>query len=287
VHVVSFVQSVLVCSLSLYVMWADDERREMDWQGRVWGYTGGTGLIQGFGCGYFLWDLWITATNLSMFGPGMLAHAISALTVFSFGFRPFVNYYAPNFILYELSSPFLNIHWFCDKLDLTGSTIQLINGIFLLTTFFLCRLVWGTYSSFRVFNDVLKAYNYDYLVVTNATISTPPAQTIAGLESTSGIMAYAGKHEAPVWLITSYALSNITLNCLNWFWMNKMIATIRKRFDPPWGTKRAEKTELKDVDVSRGVYADGHKSVELEATEIRKRPVAQRVLTGGSDLMMA
>jgi hypothetical protein len=86
VHVVSFVQSVLICSLALYVMWADDERREMNWQGRVWGYTGSTGLIQSFGLGYFLWDLYITATNLSMFGVGMLMHAISALVVYSFGF---------------------------------------------------------------------------------------------------------------------------------------------------------------------------------------------------------
>jgi hypothetical protein len=86
VHIVSFVQSVLICALALYVMWVDDERRSMNWQGRVWGYTGGTGLIQSFGCGYFLWDLWITATNLKMFGVGMLLHAISALTVFSFGF---------------------------------------------------------------------------------------------------------------------------------------------------------------------------------------------------------
>jgi hypothetical protein len=86
VHVVSFTQSVLICGLALYVMWVDDERREMNWQGRVWGYTGGTGLIQSFGAGYFLWDLWITATNLNMFGIGMLLHAISAITVFSFGF---------------------------------------------------------------------------------------------------------------------------------------------------------------------------------------------------------
>jgi hypothetical protein len=86
VHVVSFVQSVLICAISLYVIRVDDERREMNWQGRVWGYTGSTGLIQSFAMGYFLWDFWITATNLSMFGIGMLAHAVSALTVFSFGF---------------------------------------------------------------------------------------------------------------------------------------------------------------------------------------------------------
>jgi hypothetical protein len=86
VHVVSFVQSVLVCAMALYEMAYDEERAQMDWQERVWGYTGGTGLIEAFGCGYFLWDLIVTAMNYSMYGFGTLAHAVSAITVFSFGF---------------------------------------------------------------------------------------------------------------------------------------------------------------------------------------------------------
>jgi hypothetical protein len=86
VHVVSLVQSVLVCIIAAYIMIFDQERKQMDWQERVWGYTGGTGLIQAFGCGYFLWDLIVTATHYRMYGFGTLAHAISALTVFSFGF---------------------------------------------------------------------------------------------------------------------------------------------------------------------------------------------------------
>jgi hypothetical protein len=86
VHVVSFVQSVVVCAMALYEMAYDEERAQMDWQERVWGYTGGTGLIEAFGCGYFLWDLIVTATNYSMYGFGTLAHAVSAIIVFSFGF---------------------------------------------------------------------------------------------------------------------------------------------------------------------------------------------------------
>ena len=58
----------------------------MDWEGRVYGYTGAGGMLQGFAAGYFLWDLCVCITNVSVFGPGLLAHAIAALTVFSFGF---------------------------------------------------------------------------------------------------------------------------------------------------------------------------------------------------------
>jgi TLC domain len=86
VHVVSLCQSSLINVLALWVMWTDNERWNMDWKERVWGYTGAAGMIQGLAAGYFLWDLMITIKNFKSFGPGMLAHAASALIVFSFGF---------------------------------------------------------------------------------------------------------------------------------------------------------------------------------------------------------
>jgi hypothetical protein len=86
VHVVSLCQSVVINILALWVMWTDEERKGMDWQQRIWGYTGAAGMIQGLATGYFLWDLMISLQNAKLFGPGMLAHAFSALLVFSFGF---------------------------------------------------------------------------------------------------------------------------------------------------------------------------------------------------------
>lgn len=86
VHIVSFVQSTLICTLALYVMKNDRDRAEMSWEEKVHGYTGASGLIQGFAAGYFVWDLVITLQNVRIFGLGMLAHAVSALFVFSLGF---------------------------------------------------------------------------------------------------------------------------------------------------------------------------------------------------------
>jgi hypothetical protein len=86
VHIVSFVQSTLICSLALWVMWKDKELNQMDKTERVHGYTGASGLVQAFAAGYFLWDLVITVQNVRIFGVGMLFHAISALCVFSLGF---------------------------------------------------------------------------------------------------------------------------------------------------------------------------------------------------------
>jgi TLC domain len=313
VHVVSFVQSVLVCILALWVMVKDKERSWFNkpkgkdgwwsggWEERVWGYTGGLGLVQAAGCGYFLWDLVVSTLHLDMFGLGLLAHAISALIVFSFGFvgassrphqwlqtnrrlqRPFVNYYAPTFILYELSSPFLNIHWFCDKLDLTGSATQLINGFFLLGSFFGCRLVWGSWQSICVFIDVWKAGLAGGLSMSMEPKAGMYNSTVAVIQSFSPsaeVLRFANPggmpNAVPLWLAGSYLIANICLNGLNWYWFSKMIATIRKRFPPPLGTMRVVKKEeekpiLVETDMGRAVYADGHKSVELEQTEIRRR----------------
>ena len=153
-----------------------------------------------------------------------------------------MNFYAPTFLLYELSSPFLNIHWFCDKLDLTGSIYQAVNGALLTSTFFGCRLVWGNINSFYVLYDILRAIASGRTVVTALDMGAPKFYTTETLRAISQDeqgqrMAFAGVQFVPLWLGMVYLTSNLTLNALNIVWFSKMIQTIRKRFDPPLGTK--------------------------------------------------
>lgn len=88
VHVVSMVQSLLINTLALWVMFTDGERKAMGGSvvERVYGYTGASGLIQGLACGYFLWDLVVSTRYIKIFGLGIWAHAVTALCVFGFGF---------------------------------------------------------------------------------------------------------------------------------------------------------------------------------------------------------
>ena len=53
---------------------------------RVWGYTGATGMVQGFSAGYFLWDLGVCMADVGVHGWGALTHAAAALTVSLLGF---------------------------------------------------------------------------------------------------------------------------------------------------------------------------------------------------------
>ncbi|KAI5797700.1 TLC domain-containing protein [Geopyxis carbonaria] len=276
VHVVSFVQSVFICALALWGMFNDHDRNSWDNNSedsalyRVFGYTVTGGAVQGYAAGYFLWDLMISVYHVKIMGWGFVAHAISALLVFGLGFRPFVNYYAPIFILFELSSPFLNIHWFCDKLNLTGSRIQLVNGFFLLGTFFLCRIVWGTYNSVLVFKDVFNIY------------ATPPPSAHPKLDPLStqetpidgaAIHPFAGM-TVPLWLVVVYLGSNICLNGLNYFWFSRMIQTVSARFQGPKKVKvdEDEKVWIEGADMD---FASPAELVKMEAHELHRRYVSK------------
>lgn len=186
--------------------------------------------------------------------------------------------------MYELSSPFLNIHWFCDKLDLTGSNIQAINGAFLVSTFFCCRLIWGTYSSVAVFNDIYRGMQAGFTKPTVVEKLTAFAREGDINDPLGQTTAFMGVRYLPVWLGAAYLASNLVLNALNFYWFSKMIQTIRKRFDPPWGTKgigpdkiqwevqeKPGKTSGESTTIQRGVYTDGTKTVEVTGTTQRSK----------------
>ncbi|KAK4693583.1 hypothetical protein P7C71_g3847, partial [Lecanoromycetidae sp. Uapishka_2] len=229
IHVVSMFNSVFICSLALWVLLGDEERKKMDAEERIWGYTGAMGMTQAFAAGYFVWDTWASALYLEVTGPGALAHAVSALTISSLGFRPFANYYGIAFILYEMSTPFLNMHWFLDKCNMTGTSFQLYNGIVLLVTFLASRLVWGTYQSLRMYQDIWLVSQTAGSSAKNWYSSGPVSPSREPL----GSMRFAGKRALPPWLPLVYLGSNTLLTLLNFYWFWRMIAAVKKRFPPP------------------------------------------------------
>ncbi|KAI4092072.1 MAG: hypothetical protein LQ344_003727 [Seirophora lacunosa] len=297
VHVVSLFQSIFVCAAALWVMAVDDERRHMDWKERIWGYTGGGGMIQAFAAGYFLWDLQICLRYFGVFGIGLLMHAVAALVVFSLGFRPFVNFYGPTFILYELSSPFLNFHWFFDKLQMTGSRAQWYNGILLLASFFCCRLLWGTYQSLRVYQDCWAALHVQN-TTTLPSFITPAASTsnlpahnnnptgipemMQQATDNAGIMRFHPEPQdnIPTWLALTYLGSNVVLNTLNFYWFGKMMETVKKRFRaPPAKGKKEEEGEEEEEEEVPDVVVEG---VELDGRVVEDgAPVGGEGTDGG------
>ncbi|KAG9186525.1 hypothetical protein G6011_09633 [Alternaria panax] len=237
IHCVSMIQAVFICAAALWVIFEDEQRHEMDWRGRLWGYTPASGMVQGFAAGYFLWDLQISAQYIHIAGVSSLIHAIGALAVTCIGFKPFGNYYGLSFVLYELSTPFLNIHWFCDKLNMTGSKLQLYNGIALLVMFFCCRIVWGSYQSVMIYSDIYKALTMPKPELMSSLLdaqkSDGRANNSMGLEGPGSLVV----GELPMWLVSVYLVGNTALSMLNFYWFSQMIKAVRKRFVPVDETK--------------------------------------------------
>ena len=89
-----------------------------------------------------------------------------------------------------------------------------------------------------MFNDVYHAITAGYTTpqyfhddiaksLNSSDVSDPVAQTTV----------FMTVRYLPFWLGASYLTSNVVLTLLNFFWFFKMIQTIRKRFEPPFGTK--------------------------------------------------
>ena len=140
---------------------------------------------------------------------------------------------------------------------MTGSVYQLINGIFLLMTFLGCRLVWGTYQTVRVYQDVW-----------NSLFHTPAAAGKSAIPIHEGIMRFAGEEYVPVWLAFTYLGSNIILNTLNFYWFGKMIEALRKRFTPPKDVKE------KPI-ATKSIESNGSVRVDVDQTEVRRRRVVE------------
>jgi hypothetical protein len=86
IQCVSMVQSILICTMSLYVIFNDEERAAMNAEERVWGFTSAGASVQAFAMGYFIWDFGNAIQHLKYVGVPMLLHAISCCAVYALGF---------------------------------------------------------------------------------------------------------------------------------------------------------------------------------------------------------
>ncbi|KAJ3107989.1 hypothetical protein HDU97_002569 [Phlyctochytrium planicorne] len=192
---VSFSHATIISALAIPLLLDTDLQKDP-----VFGYKHSAGNVYAITCGYFVWD---TVYSLWEGNLGFIIHGVACFIVFILSFRPFLQYYGGVFLLFELSTPFLNIHYFCDKFGYSGTMLQMINGIILLAVFFGARLVFGFYSSYNFFVDVTR--NMDKI---------------------------------PFYIVAIYFSLNVVLNSLNVYWFYKMILSIRKRFKPKSKTKK-------------------------------------------------
>jgi hypothetical protein len=171
----------------------------------------------------------------------------------------------------------------------------------LLFSFFSARLVWGTYQSLRVYQDVWAAVQSKPMNVTDVLAKRMASPAVLNalvdgeevVKANEEVLKFAGRNVVPVWLAITYLGSNLILNSLNFYWFGKMIETVMKRFRPKEeGVKEVKEgvmvegvdveidedlvdgkvlEEMEEEEVKRGLDWEGKKSVIVERKEVRRR----------------
>jgi hypothetical protein len=232
-RVVSLTQSSIISVFSTYLLISNHSARSnRDWVSRIYSYDSSEGHLLSIAVGYFAWHLPVTVIHRRRYGWGMVAHGVICFFCFSTSYvcifsaspvlpimlfstyqpqRPFASHYVPVFLLYEASNIFLNFYRFFSKLNMVTSTPSIINAVLLIATFFIVRLVWGSYQTAAMYRDIWSAY-------------------------TSSLSPGLVRSPVPLWLALWTMGANGVLCCLNVFWFGKIVSTMVQKLS----RKRAE-----------------------------------------------
>lgn len=192
IHVVSMINCLVMMGLSWPLF--KDPILSAD---TIYGYTPFAGFVGAYSMGYFTWDTLVCLQHVKMFGPEFLIHGSVAAFVFIQGFRPYILYYAPIFLMFEASTPFVNVHWFSSHLP-EGSIpeiVKIVNGLLLMLVFFCARILWGWYWAIL--------FAFDTLGDKSGKVS--------------------------MFIPWSIFLCNMALNVLNVYWFSKMVDALLKK----------------------------------------------------------
>lgn len=164
IHIVSMVQCVISIAI-LIPHWNNPGfvNRVTDPAQSISGYTPYGGMVAAITLGYFVWDVVVCIKYYSLFGLGFLLHGLAAFYVFGAALYPFCQPWALAFLLFELSTPFVNINWFASKLPAgtISDKVYVVNGLILLVVFFTVRILWGFYAVGMVATDIYYSWgNY-------------------------------------------------------------------------------------------------------------------------------
>jgi len=195
-RIIALVHALIVAPLSTYLVYKYGfpwNKSETDYDAQEIKLYYNTICIS---IGYFIWDVIYSISDYKKGGFGFIIHGVCALLIYVFTFRHHVlGHYSIMYLTYELSTIFLHIYWILDKVDMTGSTLQLIDSIILLIIFLAVRIIFGNITITRLL--------YDLIFV---------------------------RKVCSIYLSLFFFLNIIPMQALNLIWYYKMILSVLKRF---------------------------------------------------------
>lgn len=174
-------------------------------ESRVHGYLPIYGNLMAFTIGYFLFDFSLCVYHVRMYGYGFIIHAILGIVSMSLSLRPCMMYPASRFLIFELSTLFVNSHWIIEKLGFGGTKLILVNDIIGFLIYVVVRLFFGPYLTYRFASDL-----------------------------------YAERHKIKITFSILASLGHITTHTLNFYWFFKLLKSVRKSMNSTRQSKKAK-----------------------------------------------
>jgi hypothetical protein len=197
VRMSSWMNCFLVVPFSIVVLLSPAETTELSASvsSRFFGFHPYSHVLYTLAAGYFLFDLIHNLVEYS--GVAFLIHGVLCFTLYFCGLRPFAHYWGLGYLLFELSTIFMNaIHVEDRILKIRKSSLLFkATGLCFALSFFGARIVFGNYMNFYFWQDIFSVLS-----------SNPSLEKII--------------------LMGLYGVSNVALSALNLFWMYKIFEKV-------------------------------------------------------------
>lgn len=124
------------------------------WSHRISFISNESQLLSNFTCGYFLYDMALCSIRFKYVGSMFLGHAILAFAINLISITSGVgHFYTAAFIVWETSTPFVNIRYFMNKLGV--HVFEKINNVLIMLAFLICRIIWGSFIYYILVIDTV------------------------------------------------------------------------------------------------------------------------------------
>lgn len=146
-RVVSFVHCIIIIPLAAFTLMDESIRRD-----HATGYSDTWLLCNTVAAGFFIWDTFVCLKHFKTFGISFVIHAVLCMAAYVLcSLAPIaaggysMPFWCSAALLFESSTPWLNVRYFLLKLKKTDSKLFTLVQIGFGLTFFASRLLWGGY----------------------------------------------------------------------------------------------------------------------------------------------
>jgi hypothetical protein len=182
----SFIHAMIVLCLSFYIIVYTPDSIKND---RHYGHSDITEALYSITTSYFAFDVIHILTDKKI-NIGFLVHGVACFIAYYSVLNPYLSGYGYYFLLFELSTPFLNIREFILITGKHKEYLYIIERLFGVT-FIISRIIFGIPASFY-----MQKVFYDSIV--NDTTHN-------------------------IFITVYFSIANITLNGLNIYWLSKLL----------------------------------------------------------------